>query len=118
MTTTVQLDVFATPGKITAAVPGGGVIKRGASVEVPVTIVRKNEFAGAVDVTLVVPEGSGVSAAAVHIPADETQSTFTVSAAADAVVADVANAVIRATTSDFKGRPASFDVPVTLKVSE
>jgi len=116
--TTIQLDVFATPGKITAVVPGGGVIKRGASIEVPVTIVRKNEFAAAVDVTLIVSEASGVSAAAISIPADQTQGKITISASAEAAVADLANAVIRATTSDFKGRSASFDVPVTLKVSE
>ncbi len=116
--TTIQLGVFATPGKMTAAVPGGGVIKRGTSIEVPVTIVRKNEFAGAVDITLMVNEASGVSAAAVSIPADQTQCTLTIAATAEAAVADLANVVIRATTSDFKGRPASFDVPVTLKVSE
>lgn len=118
VTTAVELSVFATPGKITAAVPGDGVLKRGASIEVPVTIARKNGFAGAVDVTLVVPDGSGLSAAAVNVPADQTQGKLTITAAAEAAVADIANAVLRATTADFKGRPASFDVPVKLKVTE
>jgi hypothetical protein len=116
--TTIQLDVFATPGKITAAVPGDGVIKRGTSIEVPVTIVRKNKFAAAVDVSLMVADASGVSAPAINIPADQTQGTITIAASAEAAVADLANAVIRATTSDFMGRSASFDVPVTLKVVE
>jgi hypothetical protein len=110
--------VYATPGKITAAVPGDGVIKRGASIEVPVTIVRKNGFAAAVDITVVLPDGSGLSAAAINIPADQTEGKITIAAAAEAVVADVANAVVRATTTEFKGRPASFDAPVTLKVTE
>ncbi len=116
--TPIQLNVYATPGKITAAVPDGGVIKRGASIEVPVTIVRKNGFAAAVDVTLVLPDGSGLSATDLNIPADQTQGKLTIAATADAAVADVANAVLRATTPEFKGRPASFDVPVSLKVSE
>lgn len=118
VTTAVELSVFATPGKITAAVPGGGAVKRAASIEVPVTIARKNGFAGAVDVTLVVPDSSGLTAAAVNIPADQTQGKITITAAAEAPVADVAHAVLRATTADFKGRAASFDVPVTLKVTE
>ena len=110
--------IFATPGKITAAVPGGGAIKRGASIEVPVTIARKNGFAGVVEVSLVLPDGSGLTAAIINIPADQTQGKVTITAAAEATVADIANTVLRATTTEFKGRPASFDVPVTLKVTE
>ena len=116
--TAVELQVFATPGKITAAVPGGGAIKRGASIEVPVTIARKNGFAGVVEVSLVLPDGSGLTAAIINIPADQTQGKVTITAAAEATVADIANTVLRATTTEFKGRPASFDVPVTLKVTE
>jgi hypothetical protein len=116
--TPIQLDVYATPGKVTVVVPGGGVIQRGAAIEVPVTIVRKNGFAAAVDITLVLPDGSGLSAAAINIPADQTQGKLAIAATAEAAVADIANAVVRATTTEFKGRPASFDVPVTLKVSE
>ena len=116
--TTIELQVYATPGKITAAVPNEGAVKRGTTTEVPVTIARKNGFAGAVDVTLVVPDGSGLTAPAINVAADQTEGKITISAAADATVADIANAVFRATTTDFKGRAASFDVPVTLKVSE
>ena len=116
--TPVQLSVYATPGKITAAVPGDGVIKRGASIEVPLTIVRKNGFSAAVDITVVLPDSSGLSAAAINIPADQTEGKITIAAAAEAPVGDIANAVVRATTTEFKGRPASFDAPVTLKVTE
>ena len=84
----------------------------------PVTIARKSGFAGAVEVSLVVPDGTGLTAGSVSIAADQTQGTVTITAAAEATVADIANAVLRATTTEFKGRPASFDVPVALKVTE
>lgn len=118
ISTLVELQVFATPGKITAAVPDGGAIKRGTSIEVPVTIDRKNGFAGAVTVALEIPESSGISAAAVEIPADQTQGKILIAAKADAAVAEISHVVLRANTPDFKGRPASFDVPIPVKVTE
>ncbi|MCH2200924.1 MAG: hypothetical protein MK102_03060 [Fuerstiella sp.] len=114
----IDLNVYTTPGKITAAVPDGGAIKRGTSIEVPVTITRKNDFAGAATVTLILPEGTGLTAEDINIPEDQTEGKMTITAAADASVADIANAVFRATTPEFNGRPASFDVPIALKVTE
>ena len=117
VSTPVQLYVYATPGKLTAGVPGGGVIRRGASVDVTVTIARKNGFAGPATVTLLVPDGTGLSATTAAIQADQTQDTVTITAADDAPVAEITSAVLRATT-EFKGRSASFDAPVALKVTE
>ena len=114
----VSLHVHTTPGKIVAAVPNSGAIKKGASVEVKVTVTRKNKFAGPVKVAVVLPEGiTGVTSNTVEVPADKTEAILTLTAAADAAVADIANAVIRA-TADFNGRTAHFDVPVALKVTE
>ncbi|MCH2211990.1 MAG: hypothetical protein MK110_11855 [Fuerstiella sp.] len=114
----IDLNVYKTPGKITAAVPEGGAVKRGTSIEIPVTIARKNDFAGAATVTLLLADGTGLTASPVNIAADQTEGKITIIAADDAPVADVSNAVFRATTSEFNGRPASFDVPIALKVTE
>jgi ABC-type transporter Mla subunit MlaD len=114
----VQLVVHTTPGRLAAAVPGGGAIKKGTSIDVKVTLTRKNNFAGAVKVALVLPEGiTSITSNSVDIPADQTEATLKLTAAADAAAADIANAVIRATT-EFGGRMAQFDVPVALKVTE
>ncbi|MEI6539689.1 MAG: hypothetical protein WCO86_09205, partial [Planctomycetota bacterium] len=112
------LTIHAAPAKLTAAVPDAGVIKRGASVPVKVTIVRKNSFAANLKLTLVLPEGiTGLTAEPVDVAADQAEGTLTIAAAADATVGDLANIVIRA-TGDFNGRMASTDVPIAVKVVE
>ena len=114
----VQLNVHTTPGKLAAAVPDNGAIKKGATADVKITLTRKNKFDGPVQVALVLPEGNtAVASNTVEIAADATEGTLQLTAAADAAAADVANAVIRA-TADFGGRKAHFDVPVALKVVE
>ncbi|MCP4170291.1 MAG: hypothetical protein GY758_05895 [Fuerstiella sp.] len=115
----VRLTVHTTPGKIVAAVPDKGAIKKGAAIDVKVTLTRKNKFAGPVKVALSLPAGTtGVTSNVVEIPADKTEATLSLSAAADAAPADIANAVIRATAADFNGRVANFDAPIALKVTE
>lgn len=114
----VRLQVHATPGKITAAVPDNGTIKKGAAIEVKVTLTRKNKFAGPVHVALELPkEITNASSNVVEIPADKTEATLKITAAADSAPMDIANAVIRA-TAEFSGRTAHFDVPVKLKITE
>ena len=54
---------------------------------------------------------------AVDVAADAAEGTLTITAAADALVGDLANVVIRA-TGDFNGRAASTDVPVAVKIVE
>ena len=114
----VQLNVYATPGKITAAIADAGAIKKGATVEVKVTLARKNGFAGAAKVSLVLPDGiAGLTSNIVEIGADQTEATLSLTAAADAAPADIANAVIRA-SAEFNGRVASFDSAIALKITE
>ena len=114
----VQLNVYATPGKITAAIADAGAIKKGATAEVKVTLARKNGFAGAAKVSLVLPEGiTGLTSNTVEIGADQTEATLSLTAAADAAPADIANAVIRA-SAEFNGRVASFDSAIALKITE
>ena len=119
VTIPVRLHVHPTPGKIVAAVPNGGAFKKGAAADVKVTLTRKNNFAGPVKVSLVLPDGvKTISSNTVDIPADKTEATLTLTAAADAAAGDIAHAVIRATVADFNGRVAHFDAPVGLKIAE
>jgi hypothetical protein len=112
------ITIHPSPAKIAAAVPDAGAIKRGAMMPVKVTVTRKNNFAGVMKLSLVLPDGVvGLSAEAVDVAADQAEGTLTILAAADAPVGDLANVVIRA-TGDFNGRMASTDIPVALKVVE
>lgn len=114
----IQITVHATPGKLTAAVPDGGAIKKGASVDVKVTLARKNKFTGPVNVSLELPKSdSRITSNTVGIPADQTEAIVKITAAADAAAGDVAFAVIRA-TANVGDRTASFDAPVALKITE
>ena len=115
----VQLHVHPTPGKIAAAVPNSGALKKGATAAVKLTLTRKNSFTGPVKVQLVLPDGvKSITSDMVEIAADKTEATLTLTAAADAAPGDVAQAVIRATAADFNGRVAHFDVAVGLKITE
>ncbi len=112
------ITIHPAPAKLSAAVPDAGAIKRGASAAVKVTIARKNSFAANLKLTLVLPDGvTGIAGEAIDVAADQTEGTLTITAAADAPVGDIANAVIRA-TGDFNGRTASTDVPIAVKVIE
>ena len=114
----IVVRVHAAPAKVAAALPENGMIKRGASVAAKVTVTRKNNFAGAMKLHLVLPEGvSAVKADPVDLSADQSEATLTIIAAADATPGDIANAVIRA-TGDVDGRSASTDAPVAIKVVE
>ena len=117
VSTPIQLSVYKTPGKLTAAIPNGSSISRGVSISATVTIVRKNSFSGPVGVTLISPKSSGLTAIAAEIPADAVQASVDISAAADAPLGGVSNAVFRA-TAEFNGRTASFDAPAVLEVIE
>lgn len=114
----VRLQVHLTPGKIAASVPDGGAIKKGASIDVEVTVTRKNKFQGPVKVALVLPDGvTNVSSNVVDIAADQTVAILRLTATADSAALDIANAVVQA-SAEFNGRTARFDVPVKLKVTE
>ncbi len=112
------LTIHPAPAKLTAVVPTAGTIKRGASAAVKVSLERRNSFAGVMKLTLVVPDGvTGLTADTVDVAADVNEGTLTITTAADALVGDLANIVIRA-TGDFNGRSASTDVPIAVNVTE
>jgi hypothetical protein len=114
----IVVRLHAGTAKLSAAVPDNGVLKRGGMLAIKVTAARRKEFTGPLKLSLELPPTvSGIQAAAVDLPADQSEAVLTVTAAADAAVGDVANVVIRA-TGDVAGRAAATDVPVAIKIAE
>ncbi|MCH7988461.1 MAG: hypothetical protein IID46_04830, partial [Planctomycetes bacterium] len=115
--TPLVVTVRRAPVTLSASVPGGGNLKRGAKLDVKVTVKRINGFAGPVTLTLPLPPGvKGLSAKTVTIPADKTTGLLSISAAGDATEGQLANLVIRS-TMDFEGK-AAVDAPIKVKVAK
>lgn len=115
--TTVTLVVKPGPGTLAVAPANGGAVKRGANVEVKVTVTRANGFVGPMTLSLPLPPGVvGVTAPEVVIPADKNEGTLVVTAAADATEGQLANMVVRA-KMDFGG-PAEVDQPIAINVQK
>jgi hypothetical protein len=101
-----------------AEVPGGGAIKRGATLAVKVTITRANGFSGPVTLSLPLPPGiTDLKAAAVTIAADKSEAVLSVVAGPKATEGGLANMVVRA-KMQYEGREALVDQPITIKVSK
>lgn len=113
----IMVTVRPSPGTLAVAVANGGALKRGAMVEAKVTLTRANGFTGPVTLSLPLPPNvTGLSAAAVVIPADKNEGTLVIQAAGDATVGQLANLVVRA-SMDFDGQSA-IDQPVALNVQQ
>jgi len=114
--TALVVTVKPGPATLAANVPAGGAIKRGAKLEVKVTVNRINGFAGPVTLSLRLPPGvEGLTAAPVTIPADAKEGTLVIEAAGNATQGKLPNMVIRG-SMEFQGQ-AAVDVPVTLSVN-
>ncbi|MEW4530176.1 hypothetical protein [Maioricimonas sp. JC845] len=115
--TPVVVTVHPAPVKLAASVPGGGALKRGAAIDVKVTVTRQNGFDGPVTLALPeIPGVTGLTAEPVVIPADQTEGVLKITATGEATTGTLANMVVRA-TMDFAGK-AAVDIPATLKVAE
>jgi hypothetical protein len=115
--TPIVLTVKKGPGTITAAVPGGGKLKKGQKLDVKVTLKRANGFQGPVTLTFpTIPGVTGITAAPVTIAADATEGVLSIQSAGNATEGKLANLVIRG-TMDFEGK-AAVDVAVALTVSK
>lgn len=113
----IVVEVRAAPVKLAAIVPDGGNLKRGASLQIKVTVTRQNGFAGPVTLSLPLPPGvAGLSCDTPTVTADQTEGVLTVTAAADAQVGAVANLVVQG-SMDFAGA-ANVDAPVAITVVE
>lgn len=115
--TPIIIEVKPAPATLSASVPGGGNLKRGAKLDIKVTVKRTNGFKGPLTLSLPLPpDVKGLSASPVTIPADKTAGTLTVQAAGDATTGQLANMVVRA-TGEFDGK-AAVDAAITLKVNK
>ncbi len=110
----IVLKVTAAP--ITLAATAASQVEQGAKVEYSVTVTRLYGFVDPVEVNLVLPAGvSGLNAAKLVIPKDQTQGKLVIEAAANATPGDhklTLQAALKLNTQDLK-----VDQPVTLKVS-
>jgi len=112
------LTIEPGPLVLSANVPGGGAVKVGASIEIPIKVQRRNGAAESVKLTLRLPPGiAGVTAEEVELPADQTDAKLVVQAAADATVGNHANVVVRATTP-FNGSETEVHLPIPLNVQK
>lgn len=112
----VTLTVRPGPLVLAVAAPNNGQVKRGAQIELPVTITRRNEFAGPVTLALRPPPGtSGLAAAEVTIPPEATSGTLVVTAAADATEGNHAHGLVQARLT-AGGEELVIDQPVPLAV--
>ena len=112
-----MITVKQGPATLTAAVPGGGNLKKGQKLDVKVTVKRINGFQGPVTLLLpVVPGVKGLTAKPVTVAADKTEGVLSILAAADATEGQLANLVIQA-PMEFNGK-AAVDVPIKIKVSK
>ncbi|MGD9856896.1 MAG: hypothetical protein AB7U20_18260, partial [Planctomycetaceae bacterium] len=103
----VKLDV-----KLSAA-----EVKKGASVEATVSITRQNDFAGPVNLSLPMPNGSkGLIAAEFTIPAESTTGVFKFTVADDAAPGEIPHLAIRAVADH--GGEAIVEAPINVKVVE
>jgi hypothetical protein len=113
--TPILLTIKNAPIDVSASVPKGGELKRGARLDVKVKVRRSRGFKGPVTVGLPLPPGvAGIKAEAVSIPAAKSEAVLTIAAEKPAVPGAVANLVIRG-AADFEGQ-AEVDAPITLKV--
>ncbi len=114
----IIISIRENPATLKADVPGGGNLKRGAKLDVKVTVTRANGFSGPVTVTLPLPPGiSDLKAAPVTIPADKTEGVLSITAGPKATEGGLANMVVRA-AMQFEGREALVDQPITIKVAK
>jgi hypothetical protein len=112
--------VTITPGPATLAanVPNNGQVKRGNQLKIPVTVNRRNNFAGPVTLELLLPAGvSGVKAEPVQVPADQNQAEFVIDVAGDASVGNHAMVNIRA-KMEFNGQSVEVDQTIPLNVQQ
>ncbi len=97
--------------------PNNGNLARGKTLEVPVAITRRGEFAGPVVLGLIVPPGvAGISAAEVTIAADQAQGVLSVAAAADATEGALAHVLVGARV-EWQAQTIELSQPLALVVT-
>lgn len=96
--------------------PNNGAVKKGTSMEIPVGVNRRNEFAGPVTLDLILPNGvAGVTTAEVTVPADQSTGKLVVQAAADATEGNHPYVAVRARLN-WKDKAVEVHQPIPLTV--
>ena len=95
--TPVMLTVLPGPLVIEPQVPGNGAVKRGAALEIPIKLTRRNNFAGPITLDLIVPPNvAGVQAPPVAVAAEANEAKLVIQPAADATEGNHPRVAIRA----------------------
>jgi hypothetical protein len=116
--TPVLLTILPGPLVLEPQVPGKGVVKRGAAIEIPVKLARRNNFAGQVTLALLLPPNvTGVAAEPVVIAENETQAKFVITTTAEASEGDHAHVLLNATVEQ-DGKSIEVQQPIQLNVQK
>ncbi len=111
----IRLTIKKAPVQLTAVVPAGGKLKKGATMDIKVKIKRQPDFKSEVKIKAENPSSfKGISAAEVVIPEGKSEGVIKVTASADAGEGVVANYIFRA-NMNYNGK-AMVDVPVAITV--
>jgi len=116
--TPVTLTIRPGPMVLAPSVPNNGALARGDTMEVPVKVNRRNNFAGAVTLDLILPPGiAGVTAEPVAVAAEADQGTLVIQAAADATEGNHPFVAIRA-TAQVDGQSLEVHQPIALNIQK
>lgn len=114
------VTIAVTPGPLVVApkVPNSGNLKRGATLETPITVTRRNGFAGPVTLDLFLPPGVvGVKAAPVALAADQSEAKLIIEADAEAAEGPRPHVAVRAAI-DHAGQKLELHQPIAVNVQK
>lgn len=112
----LQLEVLPGPLTLVAPLPNEGQLPRGGALEIPVTVARRNGFAGPIHLSLTLPAAvPGLTAEPIDLAADATTGTITVRCAADTPAGPQPLALLRAEV-DWSGERVFVEQPIPLTI--
>ena len=113
----VTVTIVPGPLVIEPQVPNKGNMKAGATIEVPIKLVRRNGFAGPVMLDLLLNGAAGLTAAAVVVPADQDQAKLAIAVAADAPEGPRPHVAVRAVV-DQSGQMVELHQPIPVVIQK
>ncbi|HKI19605.1 MAG TPA: pre-peptidase, partial [Isosphaeraceae bacterium] len=106
------------PAPVSVAVDNkGGVLKQAGSLEIGVTIVRQNNFAGPISLSLISPGNLKLAAEPVVVPESQTQTKLVIRTAKDSPPGATASVFVRAAVT-LRGEVVEVDEPVGLTINK
>ena len=112
--TTVTVNIRPGPLTLAAKLPDKGVIKKGTTVDVPVQLGRRNEFAGPLKLGLA-GNVAGLTVEAVEAAEADNQVTLKIVVAADAAEGERKDVALSAHLT-HEGREIDIQQPITLNI--